>query len=158
MAELGFKSMESVSRAHVLGSQPVAGVRITQDLGTNTKSQVLSCFGRPGPLCSLLAPRGFRYQSMGGPALCSSALIWNILHRLLPCLRACPVPTGECFLACAQRRKSCSSPARGPLGLSHSLLGPRNPPAHVPGHMGVTSTPSGVPLWRLLSSHYLRLT
>lgn len=70
---LGFNSTRSVSRAHVLGSQAVASVRITQGRGINTKSQVLSCFGSPGPLCSLLAPklayRGFLYESMGGATL-----------------------------------------------------------------------------------------
>lgn len=66
--------------------------------------------------------------------------------------------TGERFLACAQQRKSCSEPAKGPLGLSHSRLGPGNPPAHVPGHMGHDLNSLRSCLWRLLSSHYLRLT
>lgn len=65
---------------------------------------------------------------------------------------------GECFLACAQQRKSCSEPARGPLGLSHSRLGPGNPPALVPGRMGHDLNSLRSCLWRLLSSHYLRLT
>lgn len=65
---------------------------------------------------------------------------------------------GECFLACAQQRKSCSEPARGPLGLSHSWLGPGNPPALVPGRMGHDLNSLRSCLWRLLSSHYLRLT
>lgn len=58
MAELGFKPTESGSRAHVLkGSQAAAGVRITGGWDITTKAQVLSCFTRPGPLRSLLAPR-----------------------------------------------------------------------------------------------------
>ena len=63
--------------------------------------------------------------------------------------RVCPVPTGECSLACAQWSSG------GPLRLSFRCLAPEILQLTT---QAITLAGSGVCLWKLLSSHYLRLT